>query len=207
MITLPYFTNVNGTAFFLANDSIHGKELWKSDGTPAGTTMVKDINTGTANGVDAGNVNYGFAYVNVNGVFFFAANNGSAGVELWKSDGTEAGTVMVKDIRTGASNSSPYYLTNVNGTLFFQANNGTNGIELWKSDGTEAGTVLVKDINPGAGGSMTSNMTFLNVNGTLYFSADNGVNGEELWKSDGTTNGTVMIKDIRPGTRIVIVSV
>ncbi len=70
-----------------------------------------------------------------------------AGSELWKSDGTSAGTVLVCDIRPGASSASPSSLTDVNGTLYFQANDGTNGSELWKSDGTSAGTVLVRDIN------------------------------------------------------------
>ena len=60
------------------------------------------------------------------------------GSELWKTDGTAAGTVLVKDIRSGASGSYPHNLTNVNGTLFFTANDGTNGYELWKSDGTAA---------------------------------------------------------------------
>ena len=62
------------------------------------------------------------------------------------------GTIQVKDINTGASNSYPDNLTNVNGTLFFQANDGSNGTELWKSDGTEAGTGMVRDIrSPGSG--------------------------------------------------------
>ena len=66
------------------------------------------------------------------------------GTELWKSDGTESGTVLVEDINPGGS-SFPQYLTNVAGTLFFFANDGNSGQELWKSDGTATGTVLVKD--------------------------------------------------------------
>ena len=83
---------------------------------------------------------------NVNGTLFFKAYDASNGSELWKSDGTTAGTVLVKDIRAGSVGSSPKFLTNVNGTLFFNANNGTNGYEIWKSDGTTAGTALVMDI-------------------------------------------------------------
>src|SRR3989339_430820 len=188
---LQTFCNNYGTIFFNAYDSIHGYELWKSDGTDAGTMLVKDIFPGTSNS----DLSKFFA---VNGTLFFWANNGINGIELWKSDGTEAGTVMVKDIRVGSSSSSPTQLTNVNGTLFFWANNGINGIELWKSDGTEAGTVMVKDIRVGSSSSSPTQLT--NVNGTLFFWANNGINGIELWKSDGTEAGTVMVKDICAGS-------
>jgi ELWxxDGT repeat protein len=82
--------------------------------------------------------------VNVNGTLFFTAFD-SAGAELWKSDGTSTGTVLVKDIHLTGS-SQPRSLTDMNGTLFFTANDGVNGYELWKSDGTSSGTVLVKDV-------------------------------------------------------------
>ncbi len=90
---------------------------------------------------------------NVNGTLYFGASDGTNGTELWKSDGTSAGTVQVRDIRPGASDAFPDYLTNVNGTLYFRANDGANGTELWKSDGTSAGTVLVRNISPGASGA------------------------------------------------------
>src|SRR6516225_655075 len=69
-------------------------------------------------------------------IFFSATDGPLRGVELWRSDGTRAGTRIVKDINFGPGSSNPNYLTNVNGTLFFTADDGTHGAELWKSDGT-----------------------------------------------------------------------
>ena len=185
--------NVNGTLFFAA-DTGFVAPLWKSDGTAAGTTVV-DVIAPANPGRD------GYlrpeSLTNINGTLFFSAFEGIPSyTELWKSDGTRKGTVLVKDIWPGyASASEPTELTNVDDTLFFQADDGVHGRELWKSDGTEVGTVLVKDINPG-GDSLPERLT--DVNGTLYFVADDGTNGVELWKSDGTEAGTVMVKDVNP---------
>src|SRR6516225_2833335 len=72
---------------------------------------------------------------------YFTANDVTHGTALWKTDGTTAGTVVVKDI----NHSPPYWLTNVGGTLFFDANDGTHGYELWKSNGSAAGTFMLQD--------------------------------------------------------------
>ncbi len=121
---------------------------------------------GTGHPPGAGN-GYPSSLTNVNGTLYFQANDGNNSFELWKSDGSSAGTVLVRDILPGSSSAGLNYLTNVNGTLYFRADDGTNGYELWKSDGTSAGTVLVRDIRPGATGANPSSLT--NVNGTLYF--------------------------------------
>ncbi len=88
-------------------------------------------------------------YVVVNEITYFVPDTQAHGTELWRTDGTVEGTVLVKDIAPGAASSSPFLLTNVSGTLYFVANDGVTGNELWKSDGTPAGTTLVKDIVPG----------------------------------------------------------
>jgi ELWxxDGT repeat protein len=187
--------DIGGTLFFNANDGVHGNELWKSDGTEAGTVLVKDINLGTGDSWPGAGKEFGMT--DLGGIAFFNADDGVHRTELWKSDGTEAGTVLVKDINPGTGSSSPFFLTGVGETLFFLANDGVHGGELWKSDGTEAGTVLVKDINPGT--EHSNARFFADFEGTVFFSADDGARGHELWKSDGTEDGTVLVKDIGPG--------
>jgi ELWxxDGT repeat protein len=186
-------TNVNGTLFFSANDGVHGREVWRSDGTANGTGLVKDINPGSADALKK------YAnLVNVNGILFFTANDGTHGRELWRSDGTVGGTALVKDINPGSADSGVYTpLFNENGTLFFSANDGTHGQELWRSDGTDAGTFLVQDINPGPSDSYPG--PFATANGTLFFSANDGTHGFELWESNGIAAGTFLVKDINPG--------
>src|SRR5262249_13593662 len=131
---------------------------------------------------------------------FFSALVPATGRELWKSDGTDASTVLVLDINPGSANSSPSNLTNVNGTLFFSAASPGIGTELWKSDGTAEGTVLVRDINPGSNSSFLSELTA--VGGTLFFSAFVPETETELWMSDGTPEGTMLVEDINPGPAV-----
>jgi len=209
-------TPMGNYALFARWTPFHGIELWRTDGTNAGTYLVKDTLPGQNDGVFN-------TPVNVNGTAFFKAMADGHGIELWKTDGTMAGTVMVKDIWPGPSHSlyTDAYFTNVNGTLFFRAYTPQHGLELWKSDGTEKGTVLVRDILPGRGdsgfpGGMRGFYTppssvpperaatsapsqFACLDGKLIFLANDGRHGYELWTSDGTTGGTKLLKDINPG--------
>ncbi len=109
---------------------------------------------------------------------FFTANDGIHGTELWKSDGTENGTALVKDINQGAGSSTPRSLLNWNGILYFTADDGIHGRELWRSDGTANGTTLVQDIYAGVASSAPDHLTALG--DYLFFTADNGINGVEL---------------------------
>ena len=139
------------------------------------------------------NSSYPSFMTNVNGTLFFTIGPAGADAQLWKSNGTEAGTVLVKDISPGDQNIY-YGLTSAYGILMFAYGNSPQGIELWKSDGTAPGTKIVKDINPGIFSSVPQYIAFNN--GLFLYGADNGVNGYELWKSNGTAAGTTLVKDI-----------
>ena len=167
-----YLTSIDGTLFFSANDGTHGSELWKSDGTAAGTELVADIHLGRY-------ASYPKSLTNVNGTLFFIANDGTHGRELWKSDGTATGTVLVADINpssTYSSSSGPSGLTNVDGTLFFSANDGiTRQRAVEERRHGRRNRHWSSDINPGSRIPPPSNLT--NVNGTLFFTANDGTHG------------------------------
>jgi ELWxxDGT repeat protein len=188
---LSYFVSLGDYLFFTAYDDTFTHRLWRTDGTEAGTEVVKGFGP-------QGSV---YGLVAMGNELYFTAKDGVHGHELWKSDGTTAGTVLVKDIAPGATESGPTSLTAMNGRLYFWADDGTHGAELWSSDGTTAGTALVLDIRPGAAASL-SPLTYSPIvqrEGVLFFRANDGDSGDELWTSDGTAGGTTRLKDIRPG--------
>jgi ELWxxDGT repeat protein len=182
---------IGDTLFFTAWDGVSGRELWKSDGTTAGTVRVADIRAG-------GSGSYPEQLTAVGGTLFFAAS-GAGGNEIWKSDGTTAGTMQVADINPGSSSSFPRNLTAAGDSLFFtldRRDGVISGKELWKSDGTTEGTALVAAINLKFSFTIGS---FTSAGSTLFFVADDGVSGYELWRSDGSAAGTIRIADINPG--------
>lgn len=180
---------IQGKFFFIADSASIGIELWVSDGTTAGTRLVKDINPTSSSYPNFFNV--------LNNKLYFIADDGTHGNELWVSDGTAAGTQMVKDVNPNG----PFDVSQMcvfNNKIYMSANGyDGNGVELWVSDGTAVGTNLLVDINTNAAGSSYPS-GFKEYNGKLYFAADNGVNGVELWVSNGTASGTSQFMDINP---------
>lgn len=199
-----FFTELNGQTIFISNNGQDGNEPFISDGTITGTRMIKNINPAEHYSSINTNDDYSPSLTKVGNNLFFRATNGVNGFELFKTDGTAANTVMVKDIAVGNSNSIEDYnlLLEYNNILYFKANNQINGGELWRSDGTEAGTYMLKDINPGSGDaidgvvSQTSDSRmskgYAIANNLLYFSAYDGISNS-IWRTDGTTNGTVKV--------------
>ncbi|OSZ79144.1 hypothetical protein CAP35_13085 [Chitinophagaceae bacterium IBVUCB1] len=175
--------------FFLVEEGF-GLRLAVTDGTNAGTVLLKDINTANANLGGVENLN---GWGELNGKVYFRADNGTDGDELWVSDGTDAGTQMVKNINpTGSSNPSDF--CEFYGKLYFSADNGTNGRELWVTDGTDAGTTMYKDIHPT--GSSNPSLMVQN-NNRLYFKAQETDNNYQLFEFQ-LAPGSTYVKAITP---------
>lgn len=171
--------------FFTANDGVHGRELWKSAGTAAGTVLLKDITLGDNKDGPGWLTPFGDTLI-------FTADEKGYDSSVWKTDGTEAGTTLLKDIPSG---SYPESYTVVGDTAYFSVLLDNFGYALWKTDGTEAGTVQVKRMSMDIYNDGRARQ-LINFNGALFFAGDDAVHGEELWKSDGTEAGTVLVKDI-----------
>ncbi len=184
---------LNGKVYFTGYSPSTGRELWVTDGTDAGTSLVKDIAPGTVSS------NPRDRFTIINNQLFFTAYTVNEGLEIWKTDGTSNGTVLVKDVVAGTSGSHTNALHKLNkaGNLLFFSAVTNSGEEVWVSDGTDAGTKLLKDIYQGA---TSSSPIFLgSFQNKIIFYATDGVHGSEPWISDGTSNGTYLLKDIRSG--------
>ena len=191
------FTEVpsNSTNFLTAGDYVYftsGDALWRTDGTAAGTFLLKsgftraheyysDIIRDEQDGFTA----------EFKGQFFFVSAESS---QLWRSDGTPSGTILLKT----SSSENVRILTSTQDYLFFIASDAAMGQELYRTDGTAAGTIVVRDINPGSANGFYG--VAAAVGNELFFGANDGVHGNEPWKTTGTSAGTVMITDLNPGS-------
>ncbi|MBS0416284.1 MAG: hypothetical protein JSR66_01120 [Proteobacteria bacterium] len=204
---------------FVASD-LHARGIWRRFlcllllglgylGSAQAAQLLRDINTSVE---QASSSPHQFALMG--DIAFFVAQDDDHGAELWRSDGSEAGTYLLADIRPGPDTSYPEDLVVVNGTLYFSADDGVNGRELWRSDGTIAGTYMLADIAPGSASGFVG--TTVNItNGPLfqlitisslypivasgpyvYFIASDGVTGAELWRTNGMLAGTIRLTQL-----------
>lgn len=194
------FLTIDTLLFMIVQDTnITRFSLWRSDGTNKGTYRLTYLPDLVIPSKDRGQLAI------MGNRLYFAGGDQSTDKELWVSDGTIAGTKLVKDINPGNIGSHPFNMTVIDKHIYFYADDGICGYELWKSDGTETGTVLVKDIWSGPVSSIM-NLNFKNsigFNGKLYFQAIESYNsGTELYVSDGTDTGTKMLMNLTPNPNI-----
>lgn len=189
------YVALNGEVFFRANDGENGTELWKTDGTPEGTVLVKDINPGGSSSSPSGLIAFG-------GLVFFEADDGTHGDELWVTDGTEAGTIMVEDLNNGDDANPGNFIDLLGLTLVFTAESDQIGEELFQVFVEEEGNPLsasidlLADINPGLGSSEPDDIVF--TGHALYFSATTPDFGQELYEFPVTEDEPFRISDINP---------
>ena len=188
---------MSGLVFFTADDGVHGRELWATDGTPSGTRMVRDIVPGSASSAP-----HSLARLDDTRAIFVADG------DIWTSDGTAAGTIRLDGFADGAL--VPSGITELTqiapGKVLFSATAPGLGQELWITDGTAEGTRLVRDIFPGANAetgepfsSAPSQITAV-AGGRAVFFATTAEHGRELWGTDGTADGTRLLADTEPGS-------
>ncbi|MEQ1715239.1 MAG: hypothetical protein ABL907_04520 [Hyphomicrobium sp.] len=183
------FYSTGNQLLFSANDGIHGTEIWRTDGTAAGTSLVTDaILPGSATSIDYLSQSNAIALGDKR---IFNAHNAAFEPQLWITDGTAAGTLL---LRSNAGfpfiSYGPVDYAILGGKSFFAIDDNVSGLEPWVTDGTAAGTFGLKDIVSGSGGSNASNFT--TVGSHVVFSALSA-EGYELWFTDGTQAGTQML--------------
>lgn len=194
---------IDGIVYFTLFDAPHGRELWRSDGTPEGTRMVRDLAPGPESSAPG-------ALTAIGRTLYFGASDRQLGCRLWRSDGTAAGTRPLAAFQAGPfgcydpfafAYDGPSQFTAVGRHVFFAAGDAPHGEELWRTDGTANGTRLVRDIAPGSDDGAASSWPrgLTAVGGQLLFIATDEQHGRELWHSDGTSAGTVLVRDISPG--------
>jgi ELWxxDGT repeat protein len=175
--------------YFSGHEEETGCELWKSDGTPTGTSLFKELVPGSSGGCPQN-------FVISGDKLFFHTHDA-----LWITDGTEANTYKVKSFTA----STPYggaiwgIVSLEDGRVIFAADDGTHGAEPWVSDGNSSNSYMLKDIYPGDNTSYPTQFTL--VDNWVYFSAGDGTNGSELWRTDTQNGGTTeLVQDITIGS-------
>jgi ELWxxDGT repeat protein len=190
---LPYrpFTELNGKLYFSGTSDTANydpfnivDQLWVTDGTVGGTSLVKAINP--TGGAKIGKI-YGW-----NGKIYFMATDGVNGNQLWTSDGTASGTVLLKTINGPTVPADISAFTTYNNKLYFSVNDSLQNFDLWVSDGTAGGTVQVTHYNYGGYPGLNP-LNFMVFNNKLYFNGADSTGYQQLWVTDGTAGGTSIV--------------
>lgn len=177
---------MKGVAYFPAEDASGDRELWRTDGTQAGTYRLKNIRTtGSA---------YPGSFVAGTNRIYFLADDGFYGSEIWTSDGTATGTVRLTDheVNTGSArvSANPPSMVTVGDRLYYNVLTTKYGMELWTTGGTRSSVKIVRDLGAGTTHANIKHMT--KVGSKLAFFRP-GTGGDDVWMTNGTSRGTTMV--------------
>ncbi len=185
---LSNITELNGYLYYYGQDSSGNEELWKTDGTQQGTSLVKDINPD-------GSSMMGNIVTLGNKMIFVASDNNNWDFDLFASDGTTGGTVKIADINQNWNDGlSAQRAARFGNSLLFCTNT-----DLMKTDGTVAGTESILSIaqyNPAQG--------YCEMNGNAYFILTDVQGKPQLWMTNGTTAGTHLAFDLGTSSQNII---
>jgi ELWxxDGT repeat protein len=190
IIKAPYvLTQLGNKVIFYGNDAAHGSELWISDGTLSGTHLLKDIATGRGSSM----TDYSYSeFVILNDKAYFIVTDDTGKLNIWRTDGTEAGTELFQNIGGNNYNNIISEIKVMGGSLYYAVStsqpNSNSECKLWKSDGTTIGTYVIKNIT-----SLYNNIVFslTSTDNKLFFNTFVGSSNLQLWSTDGTTAGTI----------------
>ncbi|MFW5844774.1 MAG: hypothetical protein ACOCXJ_00950, partial [Planctomycetota bacterium] len=192
-----FASSINGSKFaalgdrlvFAADDGVHGRELWLSNGTSEGTQLITDIASGSASLAISSRL------VSVDAGVFFFSSHGGGGIEPWATNGTAAGTRRLRDIRPGSTGCQPFDLCTMGDTAYFLANDGSTSRSVWRSDGTPGGTVLLKST-----GATIKDLAPI-ADRAIAFSGDapDTTFNREPWISNGSSEQTRLMGEVAPG--------
>ena len=198
----PFLIQVADRVLLFADDEDHGRELWITDGTPAGTRLIRDVCPGRCSSEPEAIWSLGerllFSARAVPLEEPFPANPR----RLWASDGTFAGTrdlgappffdPPLDPARVGVLEDRGLFFFEI---LDFEPPDDVGG--LWVTDGTRAGTSGPLGVD-GPDGPLESIFGFSIGREALVFSGFSPTTGSEPWITDGTKAGTRLIADLGP---------
>jgi ELWxxDGT repeat protein len=189
-----HFAVMDQIVMFTSDTPLIGRELWRTDGTDNGTQLVVDLEPGPAG------ANIAVLTVVGERVFFVrsptVAGRVRDSMELWVTDGSDAGTVLLTRFGDGSHTTA---MADIGGTLLMTVvNRDAQTLELWRSDGTSSGTRIAFGPVTYPSAESSEPRMFPLGDSAIFWGYD-PVTGFEPWTSDGTTTGTFPLADLSPG--------
>lgn len=190
-----YLTPFGEKLCFFSADGTKGWEPWVAD-SAGNFQLIGDVNTQINTSSLQPSV-YKKPTCVVDNKFYFGADNGFAGAELYVWAGGTSTPSLAADIEPGLGGSFPDNMALLNFDIYFKAATSAEGTELWKYSTVMGLPFIVKDLNPGPDSSVTGNVTAYN--SQIVFTAKTNTTGNEIFMYDPLLDTMTLLLDINPG--------